>query len=340
MTQTTSSRLRGSPRLVVTLGPSTEGNIVALRQAGATDFRLDAAHMYPAMVRELASLVEREAPDAACIVDLQGAKMRLGEFEPRRVQAGELVRLLWLRSGARPEQGMGIPVPHSELFRAVGLGDELSIADGRVRLKVLRASSDEITAEVTQTGMLESRKGLDRTTHPLELADFGSHDLEVLAACAGFDHVQFAISFVRDGDEATWLRSRYPDCRVVLKIERQEALDALDAVARRADELWLCRGDLGAQLGLGPMARAMHGLDPRRFSVPLLMAGQVFEHLKDHAEPTRSEVCHLHDLLARGFAGIVLSDETALGAHPVRATRTVAALLRELHVEQPASCRP
>jgi pyruvate kinase len=77
------------------------------------------------------------------------------------------------------------------------------------------------------------------------------------------------------------------------------------------------------------MACAVHALDPKRFSVPVLMAGQVLEHLKRHRRPTRSEVCHLFDLRARGFAGIVLSDETAVGDDPVRATHWAARLLGE-----------
>jgi len=84
----------------------------------------------------------------------------------------------------------------------------------------------------------------------------------------------------------------------------------------------------------------VHELDPRRFSVPVLMAGQVFEHLKEHPEPTRSEVCHVFDLLARGYAGVVLSDETAIGADPVRATRMVAELLREMSSSTSPEPRP
>jgi pyruvate kinase len=64
--------------------------------------------------------------------------------------------------------------------------------------------------------------------------------------------------------------------------------------------------------------------------VPTLIAGQVLEHLTHHADPTRSEVCHLHDLLQRGYAGIVLSDETAIGCDPLRATQTASDLIRDL----------
>ena len=90
----------------------------------------------------------------------------------------------------------------------------------------------------------------------------------------------------------------------------------------------MCRGDLGEQLGPGALGRFVGSLSPAHFRCPVLMAGQVLEHLTAHAEPTRSEVCHLHDLLARGYAGIVLSDETAIGARPAHAVGQAAALVR------------
>jgi pyruvate kinase len=114
---------------------------------------------------------------------------------------------------------------------------------------------------------------------------------------------------------------------VIGKVERREAVDALGAIAERVEAVWICRGDLGSQLGPTALARFVGTVDPRRLPAPVLMAGQVLEHLTDHPEPTRSEVCHLFDLVARGYAGIVLSDETAIGADPVRAVSTAARLL-------------
>jgi pyruvate kinase len=75
------------------------------------------------------------------------------------------------------------------------------------------------------------------------------------------------------------------------------------------------------------MARVVAGVDPARLRSPLLMAGQVLEHLTSHREPTRSEVCHLYDLLRRGYSGIVLSDETAIGCDPENAVRQASAIL-------------
>jgi pyruvate kinase len=127
--------------------------------------------------------------------------------------------------------------------------------------------------------------------------------------------------------EADWLRAVAPASLVIGKIERAEAVSNLGTIATRVDAVWICRGDLGAQLGPGALARSVAAVAPSSLSVPVLMAGQVLEHLTSHPEPTRSEVCHLFDLVARGYAGIVLSDETAIGCDPVHAVSTAASLL-------------
>jgi pyruvate kinase len=135
---------------------------------------------------------------------------------------------------------------------------------------------------------------------------------------------------VADGTELGWLRRRIGTAPVVAKVERAAALHAIDSIARAADAIWICRGDLGAQIGAARLARWVGEYSPNHADTAVLMAGQVFEHLTTHVEPTRSEVCHLYDLVSRGYDGIVLSDETAIGAHPEAAVRCVATLVREI----------
>jgi len=92
----------------------------------------------------------------------------------------------------------------------------------------------------------------------------------------------------------------------------------------------LCRGDLGAALGMPAMAEVVHGFlgSMHNTTTPMLLAGQVLEHIGNAPVATRAEVCNLYDILARGYAGVVLSDETAIGRYPVEACRT-AALFRK-----------
>jgi pyruvate kinase len=163
--------------------------------------------------------------------------------------------------------------------------------------------------------------------HPVELNGLTGFDRAVISATLACAPVSYAFSFMKDGREAAWIRESAPDCSVIGKIERHEATRNVDAIAEHADALWICRGDLGAQLGIASMARWISGFDPARSGRPVLMAGQVLEHMTRHSDPTRSEACHLFDLCARGYAGFVLSDETAVGRDPVAAVRTLRELL-------------
>jgi len=309
-----------SLQLVATLGPASLGLARELADAGATHFRLNASHLMPGQLREIVARVQAQAPEVPLVVDLQGAKMRLGRFEERTVRQGQQVRF-----ALKPHHGE-VPLPHPELFQSAACGQTLTCDDGRVRLRVLAVENEGLLAEALGESVLRPRKGVNLLEHPVDLEGLTAQDEAFLDALSDVPGVSWAFSFMKDGREAAWLRARVPG-PVIGKIEREEAIRSLDAIARQVDAIWICRGDLGEQLGLPKLARFVGGFDPRRLGVPVLMAGQVLEHLTEHSAPTRSEVCHLHDLIGRGFAGIVLSDETAIGRGPARAVETAASLL-------------
>jgi pyruvate kinase len=295
-------------------------SVQALARAGATAFRLNASHLDPAELAGALTRVSQACPGIPVVVDLQGAKMRVETRGPRAVPEGDLLRLA--------EGPVGdVQVPHAEFFRQVKPGDTLSIDDGRLRMVV--ESVDEGTALVRalNAGHLLHRKGINVEQHPVRLEGLPRRDREACRAAAARGVSAFAFSFMIDGTEAAWVREEVPGCTVIGKIERHEATGRLPEIAHEAGAIWIRRGDLGAQLGPAGLARAVAAVDPTPFPVPVLIAGQVLEHLTAHAEPTRSEVCHLYDLVARGFAGIVLSDETAVGRDPVHATSMAALLL-------------
>ncbi len=307
--------------LVATLGPASLHLAGELVDAGATELRLNASHLSPAQVCAAIARVRQRVP-TPIVVDLQGAKMRVGAFAERAVARGERVTFGGDGAGA-------IPLPHPELLSAARPGDTLSLDDDRVRCRVEAAWPEAIEATSLADAVLRPNKGVCLVDRAVELFDLGARDQDHLAAARAFEGVRFAVSFMTDGHEAAWVRDRAPGCAVVGKVERREAVEAIDAIAREVDAIWICRGDLGAQLGVAALARFMAGFRPA-LGVPVLIAGQVLEHLTEHATPTRSEVCHLFDVLARGYAGVVLSDETAIGRDPVRAVRTAAELVRDL----------
>jgi pyruvate kinase len=310
-------------QLVATLGPASMHLAGALAQAGATAFRLNASHSTPERLRQALEAIDAAAPGAPVVVDLQGAKMRLGAFAERAIAPGEPV-VFALEGG----EASDIPLPHPELFAALSPGAVLSADDDRLHFRVERCSAGRVEAVALEGGPLRPRKGVNLLDHPVAQADLSAADCAFVAAARS--RAAFAFSFMKDGREAAWLRGRAPGAAVIGKIERREAAEGLAAIASAVDAAWICRGDLGAQLGLAKMASFVASVRPPALPCPILLAGQVLEHLTRGGEVTRSEACHLWDLIDRGYAGVVLSDETAVGVDPVRAVAAAAALIGEM----------
>lgn len=302
---------QGSFDIVATLGPSSIDLATQLQKAGATAFRLNGSHLEIRELEQLLRTVRGVLEDFPIVVDLQGAKIRLGTFEPRLIRKGEI-----LKFDLQPSEG-ALPLPHPELFAALRRHDTLSCDDGRVQLRIVKVVDASFEAESLTDGLLRPRKGVNLVEHPISLDCLSHQDRAQVEVCSRFSNVHFAFSFMDDGREVGWLKALCPDRDVIGKVERQEALTNFESIAERADLIWICRGDLGAQLGFVEMARWVCGLNPHSVKRPIIMAGQVLEHMTQHNEPTRSEVCHLHDLMLRGYAGIVLSDETAIGKDPL-----------------------
>ncbi|MCL2823546.1 MAG: pyruvate kinase [Polyangiaceae bacterium] len=328
----------GRPLLIVTIGPNSLDHAEAIENAGADRFRINGSHL---STDDLARQVKRlqSTTRLPIVVDLQGAKIRLGNFSSRQLHTGDTVTLSLDDHRIHREpvdgdyvgdgDGEDIPLPHPEVFRQARPGDTLSCDDDRVRVRVDAVSDDKLTATSLCDAILKSRKGVNVVEHPIILSNLSTVDAEQVRMVS-FCPVTFAYSFMLDGQEASWLRDHAANSQVIGKIERREAITNIEKIASMVHEIWICRGDLGAQLGFGDMARWISRFEPRCLSVPVYMAGQVLEHLTNHKHPTRSEVCHLRDLIHRGYAGIVLSDETAIGDDPVNATTVAAQLLRDL----------
>lgn len=320
--------------LIPTLGPASTAPAMwqAFRMAGATAFRLNTSHL---LLDELASwlerldLFERSLPAMIpLILDLQGSKWRLGQMERQELAAGQHVTLSLASAWHQP--GV-LPVPHADFFRAASASNgEIVLNDARVRLAIESLAEERIEARVTLPGEVSACKGITFAACAHRIENLIAKDQAILEQTRFLPFVQYAVSYVKDGQEMGRYRSLLgPRAVLHAKIERQPALEDLEAIAQQADTLWVCRGDLGAELGLSAMACAVHHLTEQvgQISVPVWMAGQVLEYMSFHPVPTRSEICYLYDSLRHGYAGFVLSDETAIGRYPFESCQ-VAAMFR------------
>lgn len=317
--------------IVATLGPCSadEAAWKAMLSAGATAFRLNTSHLsleqLQIWLERLEAFLSAGHYPAPLVLDLQGSKWRLGTFEPFELEGGLQVELVCASSTARPRT---LPVPHPDFFQAAQQsGGEIVLNDAKVRLQVESTGADRLTARVLLGGSISPGKGITLPSSEFRKESLSDKDQAILETARRWAGIRFALSYVRDSCEMNSYRELFgPSAYLIAKLERKPALDDALEIARAADELWLCRGDLGAELGMRLMAGEVFRFSERVRSmpVPVLLAGQVLEHMVEQPAPTRSEVCYLHGLLMKGYRGFVLSDEAAIGRYPVESCRAAA----------------
>jgi pyruvate kinase len=322
-------------RITATLGPASRSEQTwdEMIRAGARAFRLNTSHL---SLDELEQWLERlqrflssRGEQTAVVLDLQGSKWRTGRMDPVWLEAGQMVELHWTTE-AGP---LGVlPVPHRDFFEAAELAaGEIVLNDAKVRLELVEVNKDRLRARVIQAGPVSSNKGITYAESQYRKEDLNQKDREILERTRGAEKVQYAISYVRDAAEMQRYRALIGrEAYLAAKLEREQAVAEGLLMEDAADEIWLCRGDLGAEMGLAGMARTVSDFSSRvrESALPVLMAGQVLEHMTAHPNPTRTEVCYLYDMLQVGYAGFVLSDETAVGENPVESCRAAALFMK------------
>ena len=325
-------------KILATLGPasSNAAMIAALFEAGADVFRINMSHTsheaLAAMHADLRALSLTTRRPIGILVDLQGPKIRLGTMAggERILREGEKLRLVL---GETSTESDALAIPHPEIFQAIEPDHALLIDDGKVRLKLLKNHGQWAEAVVEIGGTVKDRKGvnLPGTLLPLSAMTKKDHaDLDA-ALALGVDWV--ALSFVQRAQDVAELKAIVAGrAGVLAKIEKPRALDHLDDILKLADALMVARGDLGVEMPL----EAVPGLQKlitraaRKAGKPVVVATQMLESMIANAVPTRAEVSDVATAVYDGADAVMLSAESASGAHPVAAVETMDRIARKI----------
>ena len=320
--------------IIATLGPSSSrpATVAALREAGADAVRLNGSHLDAEGLRRFASAaVEGGFESARIIVDLQGGKTRIdGVDVPEDVPEGHDVLLTPSPPPRQNDHALVLPVDRPEFLEALVPGDTVRIDDGRLALQITETSGAGARARTLGAGRISNRKGLALVGREVELSPrLLDADRELVRVALELGVGTLAVSYAAvPGILQATRRAAAPTAgptgppALVAKLEQPEALDRIEDIRASSDALWLCRGDLGAEVGLAKLSALQRRLlDATLGRTPVLVAGQVLHHMTVSPRPTRSEACHVGDLVERGVAGFVLSDETAVGEHGPDAVR-------------------
>jgi pyruvate kinase len=327
-------------KIVATLGPATDGLERALVLAGLDVARLNFSHGTPEeharrclAVREAARAAGRSV---AIMQDLQGPKIRVGRLVgggPVQLEEGRELVICTEPGFVGTADRVGCT--YAELARDVRPGDRLLLDDGRIRLTALATSDTEVRARVDDGGPLGEHKGINLPGVSVSAPAVTEKDRQDLAFGLqelGVDFV--ALSFVRSADEVRatqeLMRSLGRTLPVVVKLEKAEAIDDLDAIMGVADAVMVARGDLGVELAPEqvPMLqkRIIHQANQR--GIPVITATQMLESMTSDETPTRAEASDVANAVWDGTNAVMLSGETAVGRHPLLTVQMMDRIVR------------
>jgi pyruvate kinase len=327
-------------RIVATVGPAsaTRDVLAQMLAAGVDVFRLNFSHGTHAshaatlrLIREVSSAARRHV---AVMQDLSGPKIRTGPLAdgPLALREGDELRI---GAGEGPSAPGRIFTAYAELIAAARPGDRLLLDDGRIELRVVGREAGELAAVVVNGGTLGAHKGINAPGIPLPASALTGKDARDLrfGLEIGVDFV--ALSFVQTAEDVLRAREVMADAGrvvpVIAKIERPAAVQNLREILDVSLGVMVARGDLGLEMPLEQVPRVQKAIirQARMRGRPVIVATQVLESMRVDPRPTRAEVSDAAHAVDEGVDGIMLAGETAIGAHPVRAVETLAAVIAD-----------
>ena len=313
-------------KIVATIGPacSTPEKLMQLVRAGVDGARLNLSHGTHDQHREWARLVRDTESELgrpiALIADLQGPKLRIGDLdEPVSLRRGEHVVV----AAAEATMNGELPVSPSVISEVLQPGHEVLIDDGLVRLHVETVEAGRATCAVIEGGLVSSHKGVNLPGVPVPIPSLTRKDLDDLELALELEADFVALSFVRSAADVRDLRALLEQAgshaHVIAKIEKSEAVDALDEILEETHAVMVARGDLGVEIGpaLVPLLQKRIIAAALERGKPVITATQMLESMAHQAEPTRAEASDVANAVLDGSSAMMLSGETAVGEYPV-----------------------
>ena len=331
-------------KIVATIGPASRDpeTLVRMVEAGMDVARLNFSHasldVHAENAERVRAAAEQVGRQVAILQDLPGPKIRIGRVKDDIVELKPGEQLVLMCGSDAVGDAQRISVSWGGLADAVDLDDVIYLADGAIRLRVehIRNGDGEIETAVEIGGSLSSRQGLNIPGSTRGLPAVPEEDLAMLrfGESIGVDLV--ALSFVRTAEDVTSVR-KHTRLPLVAKIEKPQAVDSAEEIIRAADCVMVARGDLGIELPIEEVPviqKRLLGL-AGRLARPSITATQMLDSMVSSTRPTRAEVNDVANAILDGTDAVMLSQETAIGAHPVLAVEMMASIARRTEREAP-----
>ena len=325
-------------KILATIGPSsaTKEQLSKLIDAGADAFRVNFSHGTHAEHRErikiIRSLEKEKGRLISILADLQGPKLRVGNFKEDKVLLKEGQKFT-LDLDNTPGDETRVCLPHKEIFEALKPGEILLVNDGYIALKVESCNKKSAVTTVKVGGYISSHKGVNLPNTKLNISAITEKDKEDLkfALKNGVDWI--GLSFVQKAEDVREIKKMVNGkARVISKLEKPSAIDDLENIIKESDGIMVARGDLGVEcpIQVVPVLQKKIVKLCRLYARPVIIATQMLESMIVNPTPTRAEVSDVATAVYDGADAVMLSAETAAGKYPVQAVKMMHSIVKQV----------
>ena len=322
-------------KIICTLGPSTdkEGVLRALVENGMNVARFNFSHgsheEHKGRLEALKAIREELNQPVAAMLDTKGPEIRLKDFKngSEMLEEGQTFTLT-----TRDVEGTKeiVSITYKDLPHDVAPGGSIMLDDGLIKLSIREVTDTDITCTVLNGGKIKNKKGVNVPGVHLSMPYMSQRDRDdiIFGIEQGFDLI--AASFVRTAQDVYEIRNLLnmydSKIRIIAKIENPEGVENIDSILAAADAVMVARGDLGVEIDFSELPGVQKSIIDRSFSYgkPIVTATQMLDSMISNPRPTRAEISDVANAIYDGTSAIMLSGETAAGAYPVEALRTMA----------------
>lgn len=327
-------------KILATLGPSSADarTIRSLIEAGADGFRVNLSHGAAQWHRDTVACVRRVADETGrpvgILFDLAGPKVRTGTLRdggPVTLETGADVRI-----EAAPVVGDARRFSSTlgEAITSIPEGSRILIDDGAIELRAAAREHEALVCRVVDGGPLGEHKGINVPGVRLPVPALTPKDRSDIQLGREVETDLFALSFVRSPEDLrearTLIEATGRPVPLVAKIEKSEAIAKLDEVIAQADGVLVARGDLGVEMGPEEVPVLQKDIIARANAAGkfVITATQMLQSMVKNLRPTRAEASDVANAVFDGSDALLLTGETAIGAHPVEVVRTMDRIVR------------
>ena len=331
-------------KIICTLGPSTDkdGVLRELIANGMNVARFNFSHgsheEHKGRLDLLKSLREELGKPVAALLDTKGPEIRLKDFKngTEMLEAGQTFTLT-----TRDVEGTKeiCSITYKDLPQDVAPGGTIMLDDGLIKLQIQTVNDTDIVCTVLNNGKIKNKKGVNVPGVHLSMPYMSQRDKDdiIFGIEQGFDFI--AASFVRTAQDVYEIRNLLNEydsnIRIIAKIENREGVNNIDSILAAADAVMVARGDLGVEIDFTELPGIQKNIIERSFSFgkPIVTATQMLDSMMVNPRPTRAEISDVANAIYDGTSAIMLSGETAAGAYPVEALKTMSAIAERTEQE-------